>query len=118
MGDWWYVVVFFSSRRRHTMGALVTGVQTCALPISLLGDFGPENAQRMAVLPHTHAMIALQRDGFHPDSAEGTVELRSDGSPVLDYRMTRSEERRVGKGCVSTCRSRESPEHSKQHYTS
>src|SRR3546814_5338284 len=24
---------FFSSRRRHTMCALVTGVQTCALPI-------------------------------------------------------------------------------------
>src|SRR3546814_6793555 len=24
----------FSSRRRHTRGALVTGVQTCALPIS------------------------------------------------------------------------------------
>src|SRR3546814_11441043 len=24
---------FFSSRRRHTIGALVTGVQTCALPI-------------------------------------------------------------------------------------
>src|SRR3546814_9254231 len=28
-----YVVFFFSSRRRHTMCALVTGVQTCALPI-------------------------------------------------------------------------------------
>src|SRR3546814_4540171 len=29
-----YVVVsFFSSRRRHTRCALVTGVQTCALPI-------------------------------------------------------------------------------------
>src|SRR3546814_477706 len=27
-------VVFFSSRRRHTRVALVTGVQTCALPIS------------------------------------------------------------------------------------
>src|SRR3546814_2345172 len=26
--------VFFSSRRRHTSCALVTGVQTCALPIS------------------------------------------------------------------------------------
>src|SRR3546814_10050969 len=25
---------FFSSRRRHTRSALVTGVQTCALPIS------------------------------------------------------------------------------------
>src|SRR3546814_1443687 len=28
------VCVFFSSRRRHTRCALVTGVQTCALPIS------------------------------------------------------------------------------------
>src|SRR3546814_5015612 len=27
---------FFSSRRRHTRCALVTGVQTCALPISFL----------------------------------------------------------------------------------
>src|SRR3546814_13891291 len=32
---------FFSSRRRHTRCALVTGVQTCALPISALpeGDY-------------------------------------------------------------------------------
>src|SRR3546814_2534654 len=30
----WYVFwFFFSSRRRHTRCALVTGVQTCALPI-------------------------------------------------------------------------------------
>src|SRR3546814_5182150 len=28
---------FFSSRRRHTRCALVTGVQTCALPISRFG---------------------------------------------------------------------------------
>src|SRR3546814_12432484 len=27
------IVFFFSSRRRHTRCALVTGVQTCALPI-------------------------------------------------------------------------------------
>src|SRR3546814_18203599 len=38
----WYDIVrvvmsyFFSSRRRHTRCALVTGVQTCALPISLV----------------------------------------------------------------------------------
>src|SRR3546814_3180264 len=30
---WVSVVFFFSSRRRHTCCALVTGVQTCALPI-------------------------------------------------------------------------------------
>src|SRR3546814_13239830 len=28
-----FIVFFFSSRRRHTRCALVTGVQTCALPI-------------------------------------------------------------------------------------
>src|SRR3546814_18057235 len=32
-------MVFFSSRRRHTRCALVTGVQTCALPISFLFPF-------------------------------------------------------------------------------
>src|SRR3546814_7861682 len=31
-----FVCFFFSSRRRHTRCALVTGVQTCALPISRL----------------------------------------------------------------------------------
>src|SRR3546814_5146623 len=30
----YYFCFFFSSRRRHTRCALVTGVQTCALPIS------------------------------------------------------------------------------------
>src|SRR3546814_12023351 len=33
------MIFFFSSRRRHTRCALVTGVQTCALPISV-GDDG------------------------------------------------------------------------------
>src|SRR3546814_2725362 len=31
---------FFSSRRRHTRCALVTGVQTCALPIFMAGIVG------------------------------------------------------------------------------
>src|SRR3546814_5057535 len=31
---WIWLLFFFSSRRRHTRCALVTGVQTCALPIS------------------------------------------------------------------------------------
>src|SRR3546814_1112358 len=30
-----FLFFFFSSRRRHTRCALVTGVQTCALPISI-----------------------------------------------------------------------------------
>src|SRR3546814_1678756 len=40
--------VFFASRRRHTRCSLVTGVQTCALPISSLIAFAVR--QRWAVL--------------------------------------------------------------------
>src|SRR3546814_16343809 len=36
--EWNSYIFFFSSRRRHTRCALVTGVQTCALPISSLRD--------------------------------------------------------------------------------
>src|SRR3546814_3571153 len=35
---------FFSSRRRHTRCALVTGVQTCALPISRFPKLTPAGA--------------------------------------------------------------------------
>ena len=59
-----------------------------ALAATLLGRFGIDNALRMEQLPQTNAMIALMRDGFHPESAEGRVQLRSDGSPTLDYPMT------------------------------
>ncbi|SFP38945.1 GMC family oxidoreductase [Pseudomonas borbori] len=59
-----------------------------ALTATLLGRFGIDNALRMEQLPHTNVMLALLRDGFHPHSAEGKVELRGDGSPVLDYQMT------------------------------
>src|SRR3546814_8147144 len=38
---------FFSSRRRHTRCALVTGVQTCALPI--LENFRPGVARRIGL---------------------------------------------------------------------
>src|SRR3546814_14427648 len=40
MSLFFYFFFFFSSRRRHTRCALVTGVQTCALPIyrALSGD--------------------------------------------------------------------------------
>src|SRR3546814_8448867 len=40
---WFFVsLCFFSSRRRHTRCALVTGVQTCALPISRLMAYKDE----------------------------------------------------------------------------
>ncbi len=50
--------------------------------------FGTTHAQLLADMPHLQVIIALMRDGFHPQSVGGTVSLRSDGSPLLDYPIT------------------------------
>src|SRR3546814_8203930 len=97
------VFFFFSSRRRHTRCALVTGVQTCALPICPGGFMGGEESAIMNVLESKRAM-ARQRP---PYPAYQGVAMR----PTLISCAERSEERRVGKECVSTCRSRWSPHH-------
>lgn len=52
-----------------------------------LPGFGRDHGTKMADFPRIQAVIALVRDGFHPDSPGGQVTLRSDGSPVLDYRL-------------------------------
>jgi len=50
--------------------------------------FGEQHAAMMRQFAHTHALLALLRDGFHENSVGGAVHLRDDGSPVLDYQMT------------------------------
>src|SRR3546814_15688194 len=86
----------FSSRRRHTKCALVTGVQTCALPILA------------AVAEEGEVVVGQQR-------GRRACEIEPGGDPAAAFARAaepRSEERRVGKECVSTCRSRWSPYHS------
>src|SRR3546814_6294386 len=77
---------FFSSRRRHTRCALVTGVQTCALPISV-GKAGVEDDCRpafarkeLAVGPHLETGRSLHPavDGQYPEGgAEGADRHRA-----------------------------------------
>ena len=50
-----------------------------------LSGHGEAHARWMRELPNMHVLIALVRDGFHPDSPGGTVSLRDDGTPLLDY---------------------------------
>src|SRR3546814_8435389 len=96
-------VFFFSSRRRHTRGALVTGVQTYALPIWL----APATDGGGRSLPPPR--------GFWDWAAAGGVRRPGSAARALAAggirHPRRSEERRVGKECVSTCRSRWSPYH-------
>ena len=53
-----------------------------------VGGFGRSAAAAFARFPQTHAVLALLRDGFHPESPGGRVRLRGDGSPELDYPLT------------------------------
>src|SRR3546814_4698970 len=58
-----YIVFCFSSRRRHTSCALVTGVQTCALPIFyffalILSELLSNNAVAALMTPVTLAIAA------------------------------------------------------------
>ncbi|WP_252769972.1 GMC family oxidoreductase [Ideonella oryzae] len=52
---------------------------------STLPGWGPEAAGLMRKFPHTQVMLALLRDGYHPQSPGGLVSLRGDGTPVLNY---------------------------------
>src|SRR3546814_1310869 len=59
---------FFSSRRRHTRCALVTGVQTCALPIFEHDDIGRRLAREQQRLLAVGGMLdeeilALEMEG-------------------------------------------------------
>src|SRR3546814_13816104 len=126
------------------MCALGTGVQTCALPMSVGGNrshrelpaianrlddqalhlagpagLGEEVEQPVAIPEMSHDAIALGRPGIlplpfrdRPDRAlEGVVAPRILPDRPLPNIGERTEELRVGKECVSTCRSRWSPDH-------
>src|SRR3546814_8910915 len=93
-----FVSFVFSSRRRHTRCALVTGVQTCALPICALrpalGKRQREYGAGLLLGMRLRRIAAPARSPTPP--------------PISVYR---SDERRVGEECCSTCHSRWSPYH-------
>jgi choline dehydrogenase-like flavoprotein len=54
-----------------------------------LAGYGRAQAELLRQFPHAQALLALLRDGFHEQSPGGTVRLRGDGSPLLDYPLDR-----------------------------
>src|SRR3546814_4516668 len=105
-----FFVFFFSSRRRHTSCALVTGVQTCALPI-----LTPGMIVKLRNLGDSASVeileLILREEVAHVAAGSHWYRWYCDRAGVEPRSTFRSEERRVGKECVSTCRSRWSPYH-------
>jgi len=55
---------------------------------STVPGVGQAQHDLLKTFPNNHTLLALLRDGFHDESRGGQVELRTDGSPVLDYPLT------------------------------
>src|SRR3546814_11304630 len=98
------------------MWALVTGVQTCALPLYSIDRLTASGVRhRVLVVGDGPAREWFQNRlpsgvfaGFQMGPDQGRAVASMD---ILFNPSVRSEERRVGKECVSTCRSRWSPYH-------
>src|SRR3546814_1395761 len=100
------ILSFFTSRRRHTRCALVTGVQTCDLPIS---DTACNTRAAAAGLPGVYRawMSDATSDAYcraHDLTGKKSA-MCGQGALPATAGPWRSEERRVGTEGGSTCRS-------------
>src|SRR3546814_4172035 len=94
----------FAIRRRHTRCALVTGVQTCALPIVNVAQLNKATASAVHYDVNSDGSINYNSVTFgDPNGSDAPVSLHNVAAG------TSSEERRAGNECVSNCRSRRSP---------
>src|SRR3546814_3472016 len=80
---------FFSSRRRHTRCALVTGVQTCALPISLYGaqvtELHPSvSTVIVSSLLHTSLSVCSKKVTFPSEEAHTKINPYSAGAQLIE----------------------------------
>src|SRR3546814_9575392 len=89
-------IFFFSSRRRHTRCALVTGVQTCALPISSqTWSFAMIALQSKSAFLYKQIRRALRSGRYVPgerlDPATIAEEFHTSATPVRFalYRLDR-----------------------------
>src|SRR3546814_5859470 len=112
-------VFVFSSRRRHTRCALVTGVQTCALPICFAQTLGHDaySVHPRVCGEQAERIARVHQYGGSSPRVRGTVVVVEFEQNLIRFIPTcagnrpRSEERLVGKECVSTCSYRWSPYH-------
>src|SRR3546814_9713228 len=93
-----FFIFFFSSRRRHTRCALVTGVQTCALPI--FSDFTtPTTVYRFDTSTGEITIFAQPKIAFDP-TAYVTQQLfypSKDGTPIPMFLIRRADVAQSGK---------------------
>src|SRR3546814_7103259 len=81
----WFCCFFWSSRRRHTRCALVTGVQTCALPIYLVLEAPDVRVLRRQL--HGSAALLDQADGLRRLAQRGLLGIGLQLVQVGEHRL-------------------------------
>src|SRR3546814_9502877 len=84
---------FFSSRRRHTRCALVTGVQTCALPIAPWRNACPAGTGHKPHRGELSRLHAFLDDAAGPDAAAQARSRAAKPEAVADAAARRGSRR-------------------------
>src|SRR3546814_5870522 len=98
-----YFFFFFSSRRRHTRCALVTGVQTCALPIyHAWRSSGSRGALAMPFILNDRLELHMGPSSLGaPDDLEAViVEFIDKAKASLDIAVQENESRPIAQALV------------------
>src|SRR3546814_2805841 len=86
-------MLFFSSRRRHTSCALVTGVQTCALPISpgapdpsrvVAGTYNVDSDHTQVLFTVTHLGFSTYTGMFVAPTGTLTIDPKNPSAAKVD----------------------------------
>src|SRR3546814_17925104 len=109
---YWFLVLFFKQKTAYEMRISDWSSDVCSSDLP--------DRHRLAMRRERGAQLALPILGrVQPRDRQLPRAMRPHALANVEMivRVHRSEERRVGKECVSTCRSRWSPYHSKQNIT-
>src|SRR3546814_13374631 len=106
----WFVFFFFKQKTAYEMRISDWSSDVCSSDLaSMSGRMTIFSGLRIFAVS---AMNLTPQNAMTSASVSAALRDSSSESPTKSAR--RSEERRVGKGCVSTCRSRWSPYHEKK----
>src|SRR3546814_12676613 len=102
------IFFFFKQKTAYEMRISDWSSDVCSSDLHVAFPHRVETA-----LPFAPGQIPIPDPGKdqHPER-----QILQSGTVAFDHRFGRSEERRVGKECVSTCRSRWSPYHYTKKY--